>query len=1207
MDSRTRLDFALFQLTPTRTRCDLVIFAGDSNEKLASGLLEPFILHLKCAKDQTSKGGYSITLRPVASAASWFTKATLQRFVRFVSTPEVLERFVSVEREIVQIENELLNAAAATEEDGNGATTSRSFQKSIFSSKSKGEFNGDSDDVPEENSKIRLQRVLETRKAVLCKEQAMAYARALVAGFEPDNIEDLISFSDAFGASRLREACINFIELCKRKNEDALWMDEIAAMQAFPRPELPYLATSGIILAGEDNDPSGKQSGLIEASVSDTTTSHESLDIKHDSSLPTSAQMPADGKAQVPITWPNHLPHYVHNFQGPPYQGYPFPGMQFAPPYYPGNMRWPPNMDDPSLGHEWEPDDQRNHKSSSRNKKQSSHKSVETSKNDESTEPSGSSSESESNEELQRGKKHSLMEQAHRKKHGKKSSRKVVIRNINYITSNRDGERGSDSEETSDGDEFIDGDSLKQQVEKAVGSLERRHKSSSHHRRKQDAAKHRSVVDGSNDVADKEIKNADGGKRNNNWDTFQNLLMKDDDTGSFDLELHTVHRQGEYSTNKISQEGRSFTFDLESAQVRKERAVSSDSFVTMKSNTGNAGENHMENFEAGENICPIVKRRDSTYEEMFFPQRNEDPRNYSQATPSDYTTDSAVFKRQNEGDWIISNQLDKSANHDESLNLKTFDGDYASSFAGHSFHTENNKKDVLADDSFMIQPRPIMDDHSDSHIRTDIRLVPDIMEATLHENGTPEVSRNKQETSGTHEPDDLYMVLGHDSVAELGVAPWTPEMEYENNLVLNKANEKNSNVETTSVDDKLPSKGKGTGNKNRGLPEGKVSSKDARSRVSNGSFGKSKSEITPRNKKPTPGSSPAVQKSKFDKEEEKRKRMEELLVQRQKRIAERSASSGNPATLKRTSSEKKSLVTSKKNEKTEIQSPTKESAKVHKPVFRSSTMDRLAAVRVTQKVPSTQTKSNQPKKAVSKANGTPTGILQKTASAEIKKTSANKVKPSDKKNGQNIVNEVPPSDSDVQEKKDYMDMTAALPAESASAQATKLTDTIDDYKDITELHSISSTEKREEDTVSQRSNLDDRSRNVNMIDNHSVPLDHLKSDDELSKGPPDLCEDKRVSEDQGAYSSEMTLHPAPASPNKNFSAANIEESRGINENFHSPEISEIKVSTPPPSSEMNTESIHSRKKWNNDGNSPKAAKGFRRLLMFGRKKPIYTA
>lgn len=53
-------------------------------------------------------------------------------------------------------------------------------------------------------NRVGLQRVLETRKAALCKEQAMAYARAVVVGFELDYMDDLLSFADAFGASRLR-------------------------------------------------------------------------------------------------------------------------------------------------------------------------------------------------------------------------------------------------------------------------------------------------------------------------------------------------------------------------------------------------------------------------------------------------------------------------------------------------------------------------------------------------------------------------------------------------------------------------------------------------------------------------------------------------------------------------------------------------------------------------------------------------------------------------------------------------------------------------------------------------------------------------------------------------------------------------------------------------------------------------------------------
>lgn len=88
-----------------------------------------------------------------------------------------------------------------------------------------------------------------------------------------------------------REACINFINLYKQKNEDRLWMEEIAAMQACTHPELPYLGTSGIILAGEDNDPNQNlminvnhstlsvgKNGSLDTSVSEST-SHGSLDV----------------------------------------------------------------------------------------------------------------------------------------------------------------------------------------------------------------------------------------------------------------------------------------------------------------------------------------------------------------------------------------------------------------------------------------------------------------------------------------------------------------------------------------------------------------------------------------------------------------------------------------------------------------------------------------------------------------------------------------------------------------------------------------------------------------------------------------------------------------------------------------------------------------------------------------------------------------
>jgi hypothetical protein len=90
----------------TFCRFDLVVIVNGRKEKIASGLLNPFLAHLKVAQDQIAKGGYSITLEPSSGVgAPWFTRGTVERFVRFVSTPEVLERVTTIESEILQLED----------------------------------------------------------------------------------------------------------------------------------------------------------------------------------------------------------------------------------------------------------------------------------------------------------------------------------------------------------------------------------------------------------------------------------------------------------------------------------------------------------------------------------------------------------------------------------------------------------------------------------------------------------------------------------------------------------------------------------------------------------------------------------------------------------------------------------------------------------------------------------------------------------------------------------------------------------------------------------------------------------------------------------------------------------------------------------------------------------------------------------------------
>ncbi|CAL1352829.1 unnamed protein product [Linum trigynum] len=1066
MDPRTLLDHALFQLTPTRTRCDLVIFAvagGGGSEKLASGLLEPFVCHLKTARDQISKGGYSIILRPSSSPnSSWFTKATLQRFVRFVNTPEVLERFVTIERELDQIEssvqsNELSNVDA----DGN--------YKPTASSK-----NSVGDAASEENSKVHLQRALESRKSIIRKEQAMAYARALVTGFELDCIYDLISFADAFGASRLREACINFMELCKKKNQDRFWMDEVVAMQA-AQLELPSLRSSGIILAGEESYPGGQLSGgRLNGSndASETATSLGSVDLSQDCSLPPSA----DGRGQVPVPWPNHHPHYVHNFQGPvyqqmgPYQGYGFPGAQFPSPYFPGNMQWPPTADDSNF-------------SSSRNRKKSSSR-ADSNREDDSP-GTGSSSNNESDGNEHNGRQLSSDENVRRKKHGKKKSsrRTVVIRNINYITSKRDGEKSTGETSDDEDDEFIDGEALKQQVEDAVGSLERRSKSTSSRRHKK--SQH------NNNASDQEntnmnAKNLDG-QGKDQWGAFQSLLLKDNDADSSE-------------------------FNMESENV-----------VQM--------------------VVAYCSRRGMT--RMMSCYFLKEKINQRQAAVSDYSSESRLIKVQKEGDWLVGNQIDKSVNKNGSGDISLFDGD-------HFRDEKKNNKDVMADDSFMIQARSFGNEASDSVLRTDISMVGDVSEVVQCDNGTVDKAKG---FSNSCEPDDLFMVLGRDSAADQHTIPsWTPEIDYQNDILSAEANRKRSPVEKSATEDEVVPVSKKTNGK---------------SKVSNGPLGRSKSEIPSRTKKPPLGSRTTIPKSKSEREEESRKRVEALKLERQKRIAARgSASSSSPLTASRRNS-----TGTSKDRKPKIQSPSS-SQDGKKTVFRSSTIDRLAAARTTPKVESTtQSKS---KSAVSKAN-----VLQQKGAAGDKNKN-----PSAK-----------PMKSDVTQKK----ITAQKSTELLlAAQATPPSNDTADLIEIKELERLP-VEKNEESTVNLSNGTDGKGCNgASILIEPSADTTPLKGD---TPAAPTLAKGGLASSDDLMEDiSGVMIHPTPESPDKqpNQYAANVVEDEKRNVHLALPQRSEIEKSTPPPN-EVNPESIHTRKKWNSGETSPKGAKGFRKLLFFAKK------
>ncbi|KAL3627742.1 hypothetical protein CASFOL_029105 [Castilleja foliolosa] len=810
MDSKALLDYALFQLTPTRTRCDLVVFSGKKSEKLASGLVEPFIAHLKYAKDQIPKGGYSITLRPPARPdySSWFTKATFQRFVRFVSTPEILERITRIEREILQIDDSSTQSSESPNLEETGeeslSVSDGNIKRLTNSTKSASEEE-DHGAAPRENSRVRLQRLMISRKALLQKEQAMAYARAVVAGYLIDTIDDLICFADTFGASRLRAACLEFKELYKKKHSDDQWLNELAAVQAYPVTDLSYMATtSGIMLASDSNN------NMHSNSTATTTSSDHSKE----NNLPTPGQTP---NVHQQVQWMNQIPPYMYNFQGP---------QQMPPyyPYYPGHIGWsPPGSGGPS----------NNHKPSRKKEKKSSDANETTDASEEEDEETASD---ESDEEIEHDnyKKHSSNGKKHTKKNKTKSSSKtVVIRNINYITKpRRNGEENGISEDYSSGDDEA---SIREGVDNAIKSLEKHAHSKPRKNR---------GLNGHVDKNEIDSNISEGGKANNStWDAFQNLLLSHEESNSSELPKH--HPGDEHF-------------------LMKNNGILNKSTNTIDDSM---------NFTNGD---LSTKKIAFEGEHLLFAEQYNGSSKVGH-TP-DFSAEQATIRNRKEEDWfIVNNNSSGNSETRDAKNLEFANGPYV----------RKETTAVVDDSMFIVESRSAVDNHYSSHWTTDISIDADI-DMPKPEKGSPALSSSV-------EPDELCMMLVRES--RESNATWTPEMDYEVEISFNEADKKTPVVESNGHALKGPvTNGKNVGTKKNVGATTKRIGRDVLPRTFSGSVTKTKKM------------SPAmVQKSKIMKEEEDRKRLEEIRIERQKRIAERTAASagknlpiGNKSTPQKT-------------------------------------------------------------------------------------------------------------------------------------------------------------------------------------------------------------------------------------------------------------------------------------------------------------------
>ncbi|KAK9087335.1 hypothetical protein Syun_029729 [Stephania yunnanensis] len=860
MKSTTRLDSAVFQLTPTRTRYDLVLTANGKTQKIASGLLGPFLAHLKTAQGQIAKGGYSITLKPDPGSDSvWFTKGTMERFVRFVSTPEVLERVTTIESEILQIEEAIsiqgndnlgMNTVDVLHKEvedhktkslesieGSKPTTDIDPSKAIVLYKQRGAFPPESNgsDTHEDNSKVQLLRVLETRKSALCKEQGMAFARAAAAGFDMDPVAHLVSFAKCFGASRLMDACLRFMNLWKEKHESGQWLDV----------EAPEVMSSKSVVSSMDAPGTFPFMETMRQKEL-----HESCqDLNVDKHIESNGKVSDDANAdkrsldqhacfQVQFQHPT-FPHWPPGAP-PVFQGYPMQGMTYYP-NYPGSgpyfqSAFPP-IENPNFNTPPRMEPRRHSKDSKESNPES-----------ETWELGGCSMRSLDNSEVEKGSSdHQNQHRAGRS--GRSKSGVVVIRNINYITSNKQNKSCSDSESDTETDEALEGgqDNASKKHKNSIGS-----------------SKSEGIcLDANNDwnPPDNNARSAEQETEFGNWQAFQNCLLR------------------EGGVNEAS--GRSmFSMEKDAEVIRRQNATGTDPILSQQLREVDDGK--IAKFSSnGEQVTRI---RRALGDELVFSagKLGGSSRERKVDTLAVEITGGRGGGRRVTNDDFLIYRADKSTV--ANFQSETISGDSL-------LHTRDNMHGGLllnaTDECFIIPLRL----SSQEQISTGERSAFDMsieLPFGLQKTEDPSI-RNKSQLS--YEPEDWSLI--HEHGAERESVGYDPVVDYEMLEHAEKSYPQNKNAVS---DDNLLSrlnkgkKSKGTQDSLEKSKVGEVTKKVKPSKLGPSNEAQARAERLRAYKVD-------LQKMKKQKEEEEFKRLETLKRERQKRIAARGASSSIQSTV----------------------------------------------------------------------------------------------------------------------------------------------------------------------------------------------------------------------------------------------------------------------------------------------------------------------
>uniref|UniRef100_A0A7N0UF93 COP1-interacting protein 7 n=1 Tax=Kalanchoe fedtschenkoi TaxID=63787 RepID=A0A7N0UF93_KALFE len=217
IDDGAVLKYVRFQIWPDLNRYQAFSCDGHNDEFLFEGLLEQLTRHLPQVKDFYFEGceaNVQLQWPRKSSAATWFSRSTLNRFLSIANSAELCNEIKAIEDEMCQLENARkfhLSLYSQGRQHGPGSEKADGDNPNSLASESK--FKSEVEIVASDPSKNELLRAMDSRLEALRHELAASFQQAAGYSCSSEDVSHMIHCCQNLGAMTLKKYLIKYAEL----------------------------------------------------------------------------------------------------------------------------------------------------------------------------------------------------------------------------------------------------------------------------------------------------------------------------------------------------------------------------------------------------------------------------------------------------------------------------------------------------------------------------------------------------------------------------------------------------------------------------------------------------------------------------------------------------------------------------------------------------------------------------------------------------------------------------------------------------------------------------------------------------------------------------------------------------------------------------------------------------------------------------------